>query len=207
MKKDDEIVFEDLRIPTLLGLSIEGDSAGEGLVTFGARFISTWALSEDIMNGFEGVGHRLKNNQAPDLNDNLDDLGTEDSNSAHEIFRTDLFEDKRETVDTTVADLEKGTVVETTVAVSSSISRTRTWDPRLPPKDIMRTSPEALDRYTGINVRGLKAYPEWKEISWGQWIRFSVANLFGLALQWGACGPAIWVMYFSPPVVSSPDRL
>src|ERR1700760_4554033 len=63
MKRDDETVFEDLQIPTLFRFSIEGDSAGEGLVTFGARFFTTWALSEDIMKGFEGVGDRLKNNE------------------------------------------------------------------------------------------------------------------------------------------------
>jgi len=208
-KSDDERACKDAQIPALWGFSIEGGGEGEGLINFPSKFFTASWASQWIVKMFEAMGDKLKVNRVPSLSDIPNTGGADNGKSFSEDFRREgLFDGVKKPDDVKIpdeakeVDLEKGS---TTVSIGPIVSPIRTWDLSLSPEENMwPASVEVQDGYVSIDVKHLTAYPEWSEIGCAQWILFAAGNLFGLALQWGTCGPAIWVMYFSPPVVSSP---
>jgi hypothetical protein len=163
IKNKDKEALDNLRIPEMLGLSIEGDGETEGVNTFPYRFFSSEQISNLVIEGFESLNDRLEQNRIPDADQ--DEM---------EIFQPGGF------------------------------NTIRIWNPELPPEGNFKAKSGALDLYLRINVARITAYPEWKEIGRHQWIHLILANILGLVVQWGTTGPAIWVMYWSPPVVSFP---
>jgi hypothetical protein len=184
---EDEKAHDNVRIPSIWGFTIEGDAGKEGLNTFPYRFFSSWQSSDHIMRGFESLCRRLKNNQVPD-----------DNQDTNLIFHADGLFNTASTSDVESLGHDKGVALTTVGAMRPA----KTWDSTAPPENNLRGSPRALDRYLELDVTSLTAYPEWKEITRSQWIRFISANIFGLVVQWGTSGPAIYVMFYSPPVVS-----
>jgi hypothetical protein len=206
IKKDDTEVYNAIQIPKLWGCTIDAYGEGEGPTNFSGKFFTAWWASQSIIRGLETTGHRLKENKVPDLEHLEDNKDPANGNDFGVNFRTDVFGLKK-SEDEKSMDVEIETVAETTASIDPVVSRTRTWNPQLAPAENFRGTSKALDSYTGINVAKLTAYPEWSEIDWQQWTRFAVANLFGLAMQWGTAAPAIWVMYFSRPIVCLPNTL
>jgi hypothetical protein len=179
-----------VRIPRMWGFSIEGDGESEGVSTFPWRFFATWQSSDHVMKGFESFYHRLKDDQVPGIDHDQDE---------NTVFRTRELFDSVHASDVESLDHSNGVALTTIVNVRPP----KTWDWRESPESNLRGTYEALHQYLGIDIDGcFTAYPEWEEIGWDQWMRFIIANLSGLAIQWGTSGPAIYVMYFSPPVVS-----
>jgi hypothetical protein len=199
INRDDKEVYDSIRIPTFLGFSVEAYGEGEGPINFSGKFFTAWWASRSIIKGFETMGRCLKENKFPDHEDFTGNGDPGSDNNFGVSFRTEGLFDVKRPEDAKFMDIEMMATAETTDLISPIVSRTRNWDYTVPPAQNLRGTSEALDRYVGINPANLTAYPEWSEISWGQWVRFALANLFGLALQWGTCGPAIWVTYFSPP--------
>jgi hypothetical protein len=174
IKDDDEKAFETVRIPTLWGFEIEGGGAAEGLIDFSGRFFTTSWASDWIMRGFEGVGNRLKNNEAP----NQDDLILEDGeesmercsvNFTHVVYTKDDSSDGKEADQASSVDLENGIVLDIIAPATPVLSKSRTWDYRLSPADNQWATPASLDQYTTIDPKHLVAYPEWWDISWALW--------------------------------------
>jgi len=79
----------------------------------------------------------------------------------------------------------------------------RTWDFTQSLEYNLRATPEALDRYVNIVPHEITAYPKWSQIGLDQWIRFGAGNTFGIILLISTCGPAVFVMYMSQPIVST----
>jgi hypothetical protein len=189
IKNEDGKAKDNVRIPEMWGFSIEGDRESEGLNTFPYRFFSSEQTSDQVIRAFESLQDRLKKNQVPDA---------DQDESA--VFQTNGFSDTASASD--IKSLDHNDGVELTAV--GTVRRVRTWDSNEPPQRNLGGSAGAMDRYLRIDFNRFTAYPEWNEISHSQWIRFITANLFGLAVQWGTSGPAIYVMYYSPPVVSFP---
>jgi hypothetical protein len=185
INNEDGRAYDNVRIPEMWGFSIEGDGEHEGLITFPYRFFTSEQSSDHIIRSYESLHNRLKNNQVPDAEES-------------EIFQTDGFYNTAHASDAESLDLENGVAL-TPVGIPRHV---RIWDWTVPLGRILSGSSSALDRYLEIDVTRFTAYPEWKDISRSQWIPFIMANLFGLVIQWGTIGPAIHVMYYSPPVVS-----
>ena len=206
INKDDEKVYKALQIPTLWGYTIEAYGEGEGPINFSGKFFTAWWASQSILEGLETTGRRLKENKVPDFEHIADNKDSTNSDQYGVDFRTDVF-DVKGPEEVKFMDVEMEKIAETTISIDPIVSRSRTWDSNLAPAENFRGTSKALDRYTGIDVAKLTAYPEWNEIGWQQWTQFGIANLFGLALQWGTGFPAIWVMYFSPPIVRLENAL
>ena len=183
---------DDVRIPTIWGFSIEGDGESEGVSTFPWRYFLAWQSSDRIMKGFESFYDRLKKDQVPGLDHDGSDntvFDTVEPFGAVRVSGTESLNHNKEV---------------TSVAISN-VQKDRTWDWRESPETNLRGTSEALCQYLSVDDDVFTAYPEWEDISWGEWKRFIIANIFGLVIQWGTSGPAIFIMYYSPPVVSIKD--
>jgi hypothetical protein len=66
IKNEDKEAIDKVRIPEMLGLSIEGDGETEGVNTFPYRFFSSEQISNLVIGGFESLNDRLEQNQIPD---------------------------------------------------------------------------------------------------------------------------------------------
>lgn len=187
IKNEDGKAYGSVRIPEMWGFSIEGDGKSEGLNAFSYRFFPSEWSGDHVIRGFEALHGRLKSNEVPDADQDEGTFFPKDG-----IYKT-AHASEGESLD-----------LETGVALSTVGTRqpSKTWDSTKPPGINLGGSSKVLDQYLGIDIARFTAYPEWDEISRGQWVRFIMANLFGLVVQWGTSGPAIYVMYYSPPVVS-----
>ena len=190
IKNEDGEAYGNVRIPKMWGVSIDGDGESEGLNTFQPRYFSSEQISGLVIGGFEFLCDHLKQNQVPD----------DHHHDEPEFFKRVVFDNLSRVSGAESLDLENGLSLTT----MSTIRPIKTWDSEQSPEDNFKEPSRALDRYLGIDVARFAAYPEWEDISRGQWARFIMANLFGLVVQWGTSGPAIYVMYYSPPVVSFP---
>jgi hypothetical protein len=187
IKNEDREAYDNVRIPKIWGRSLEGDGESEGLITFQCRYFSSEQISKIFIGGFESHRNRLKLNQVP-----------EDHQDETELFKKVVFDNVSSASDAEPLNIENGICLNT----MSTIRHIRTWDSDQSLEDNFKGPSRTLDRYLGIDVSRFTAYPEWEDIDLGQWIRCIMANLFGLVVQWGTAGPAIYVMYYSPPVVS-----
>jgi hypothetical protein len=66
IKNENKEALDNVRIPEMLGLSIEGDGETEGVNTFLYRFFSSEQISNLIIGGFESLNDRLEQNRIPD---------------------------------------------------------------------------------------------------------------------------------------------
>jgi len=183
-KNEDDTANDKVRIPDFFGLSIVGDEETEGLNTFVYRFLSSGNLSSYIVEGFESLYDRLKDEQIPCEVDKAD-----------VTFQAVEYDP----VEPETSDLESGISL-APIASTPSVKR---WNPKQTLEKNISGSSKAFDDYLHIDVTKIRAYPEWKEITGQQWAHLIAANLFGLIVQWGTSGPAIYLMYYSPPVVCS----
>ena len=216
-RNENEEAYNNVRLPSIGWFSIQ--DTGEGLNTFLHRYFSSEWSSSQIIGGFEALYVRLKNNEVP----------MEDGRQETPVFQTSgLFNDAQ---DFGAEPLSHA--IKTALATSARVPPIETIDPTdtrsnpLPGHDkgialvtakserfipepqerSLRGSSRQMDRYLRFDEICFTAYPGWKDISCGQWIRFVVANVFGLVVQWGTSGPAIYVMYYSPPIVSTSQKL
>ncbi|RDW85315.1 hypothetical protein BP6252_02905 [Coleophoma cylindrospora] len=185
IKNEDKAALDNVRVRNLWGFSIEGDAAREGLNTFICRFFSSAKTSNHIIHSFESFHDRLKRNQVPEIDQDV-----------RVVFQTKGLFSNAYAADIESLDYDKGV----SLAMMISLRPVETSNSRGHPERNLSWSPTALDRYLGIDIDRFTAYPEWKEINLNQWVHFIMANLFGLVVQWGTSGPAIYVMYYSPPV-------
>ncbi|OCK74128.1 hypothetical protein K432DRAFT_447470 [Lepidopterella palustris CBS 459.81] len=200
IQNEDSGALDDIRIPKWWGFSIEGDGEREGPVNFAPKFFTSWWTCQSIIQGFEAFHDRLKTNQVPDADYGSDNGDHENKQSEAVDFRIGGLFVSEDAANSGVLEMKMDSTVKSIVGVVPVNAGARTWDSRISPEENLRGTSKALDRYLRITVAALTAYPEWKDIGWDQWGRFFVGNMLGLLLQWGTCGPAIYVMYFSPPI-------
>lgn len=157
----------------------------EGLLAFPARFFVSEQIVHHITGGFKSFHNRLQCEEIPG-----EDL--EES----QAFPVAIIRDPA---------MLPGEKADAEMALTrmETVGPLRRWDSAETPGVNLRGSSAALDQYLDINIANFKVYPEWKDVDRDTWIRFLLANIFGLVVQWGTSGPAIYVMYYSPPVVSS----
>jgi hypothetical protein len=182
---EDKEAHEIIRIPEIWSFSVEGDSESEGLNTFPFRFFSSERLSDIVIRSFEAFNDRLRNDQM------LDSIQEETV-----AFNLSGIFDSPHSSEAQSIELQSMNKVGTLRPI-------RTWDSDGPLRENFRAPPRVLDQYLKLDIDSFAPYPEWREVSCQQWMRFFLANLFGLMVLWGTTGPAIYVMYYSPPVVSS----
>jgi len=182
IKNENDAANDNVQVPDFLGLSIIGDAETEGLNTFAYRFLSSGNLSSRIMGGFESLYNRLKHEQIP-----------HDGDKEGVKFQSIEYDPTKPEI----CDLENGIAL----APVDSTRSIRRWNSEETPEKNISGSSKALDDYLGIKVTDITAYPEWNRITGEQWAHLIVANLFGLIVHWGTSGPAIYIMYYSPPVV------
>ncbi|KUJ15989.1 uncharacterized protein LY89DRAFT_783227 [Mollisia scopiformis] len=180
---EDREASSNVRIPDMWGLSIEGAGRKEGLNTFPCKFFPSEQLVDHVVRPFESFHQRLEHDQAP--------VSNKDDNLFSPKYGS--F-DLASRLDSKLLDLE---------AASPTTGRLRpvkTWDSTKSPTLNLKGSSQALDEYLGIEVSRFTAYPKWSEVVRGTWMRFIMANILGLVVQWGTSGPGIYVMYYTPPV-------
>ncbi|KAF8847427.1 hypothetical protein BDZ45DRAFT_754919 [Acephala macrosclerotiorum] len=185
IKNEDKEAIKKVLIPETLGSSIEGDGETEGVNAFPYRFLPSEHTSNLIIGGFESLHDRLEQNRIPDAD--------QDETEIFQPGGSDTV-----TYSSNLGSLELGNGLPSNT--KSAVRPIRTWNSELPPERNFEAKSGALDLYLRIDVARITAYPEWKEIGRHQWVRLILANIFGLVVQWGTTGPAIWVMYWSPPV-------
>jgi hypothetical protein len=200
---EDSKAFEGVAIPRCFGFSVEGDGEQEGPLYFASKFFPGWSSCEHILRAFEMLTVRQKKEEVPRGYSSENDKDFEMERASKVEFRRNELDNA---ADASVKDDIELTEYDTgeTETLDTVIDQTRScvkWDSILSPEENMRGTAAEMDRYLEIDPSTLTAYPEWRDISWGQWIRFAIGNLFGIIVLWGTSGPAIYIMYFSPPVV------
>jgi hypothetical protein len=202
IRTEDGLAHNNIRIPTWYGFSVQGDEAAEGPITFPARFFTSWHACQPIINGLEAFHDRLRDNEIPDT----DDSSTQDRHDNIPTNSVVFDQDAPFALPTgtglELIDMNKECTSVSVIEIPALPTGPRIWDPSQSPEFNLAGSADALDRYLGDATSMLTAYPEWSEIGWEHWARFVYGNIFGLIVQWGTSGPSIWVMYFSPPIVS-----
>ncbi|KAF2673541.1 hypothetical protein BT63DRAFT_159514 [Microthyrium microscopicum] len=201
IKSDDEHVHRMLRTPKWLGCQLEPYTEQEGPINFIGKFFAAERAVQIVVDGFESMSQNLRENRLPYSSfEEANGTPTDNTGSGRVSFRLDgLFESSHEVAtDSKTTDVEAA--IELVTLSTQSLSQPRSWDHTLSRSENLSGTAEALDHFTNIDISTITAYPEWSEITWSQWFRLGSAISFGLAVLWGTCGPAIYVMFNSPPV-------
>jgi len=204
---DDIEARRNTSVTTTLGCIVGGDEGRQGPIYFCARIFTSWWASEQIIKALQ---QQLENNKPPI--------------SVEIEFKVDVF-GKDRSKDQTKTEKVQTTELTELRGIGSKESHAagpKEAGPEAPEKDInveaatrtqgkIEDSPreedsgitaEVLDSSLNIEPAKITAYPEWGQINAIQWITFVLGYIFGLLVVWCTCGPALFVLYTTPPVVS-----
>jgi hypothetical protein len=218
MRNADDLARKSVRIPTLLGANISGDEGREGPVYFSARLLTSWWASEQIIRGFEAWRERIGTIELPQCEEvvfQMNVFNKDGHNDFSNYNQTIELVELRAIGEEQKEEDSKGPQATESILTEEDAQSAINLEASTPLRDQKekedddndtRITPEELDNSLNIRPQGITAYPTWSQIGIEQWRVFALGAVFGLLVLWCTCGPSLYVLYTTPPVVSGVSR-